>query len=162
MELSNYLQIFCDRIGGNVEGSCIRKNHDKKIEILQVNHNLKINSTNEGSTFFGEIIHKPLQIIKHTDRSSPMLYKLLCEKITINQAVLEFFSYNKSGIEELKYKVKITNAKIVQLDFNTPTVSNSHYHHEKISECIFLSYETIGWYWGKSGDVVFETQWSKK
>ncbi|MBV6818419.1 Hcp family type VI secretion system effector [Rahnella sp. PD12R] len=86
--------------------------------------------------------HHPVFITKPIDKSSPLLGKAVSEN-EILTCDFDVHRINKFGINELFYKVKLTRARITNIEVIFPNVilnSNGLPH-----ETLTLSYETITW-----------------
>lgn len=86
--------------------------------------------------------HNPVTITKPIDKSSPLLGKAISENEILT---CDFYVHqtNRFGINELFYKIKLTQARLVDLHLMLPhTVNNNRgLPQEKMS----LTYETITW-----------------
>ncbi|WP_244323634.1 type VI secretion system tube protein TssD [Enterobacter sp. LU1] len=66
-----------------------------------------------------------LTIIKPVDKSSPLLGKAISDNECLT-CVFTFYRTNRFGINELYYKLKLTNARISNISLNVPhTITDS-------------------------------------
>jgi type VI secretion system Hcp family effector len=86
--------------------------------------------------------HHPVIITKPVDKSSPLLGKAISEN-EILTCDFDVYQTNRFGINELFYKIKLTQARITDIHLILPhtITDNDRQPQEKIS----LSYETITW-----------------
>jgi type VI secretion system Hcp family effector len=86
--------------------------------------------------------HQPLIITKPIDKSSPLLGKAISENELLT-CDFDVYRTNKFGINEMFYKIKLTEARIsdIHLIFPNSLINNNSQPQERIS----LSYETITW-----------------
>lgn len=86
--------------------------------------------------------HHPVIITKPIDKSSPLLGKAISEN-EILTCDFDIYRTNRFGIDEIFYKLKLTNARMTDVHFLLPHVI----HDSKgiPQEVVTLSYETITW-----------------
>lgn len=86
--------------------------------------------------------HHPVVITKPIDKSSPLLGKAISENelLTVD---LDIYRTNKFGINELFYKIKLTKARITDINLVLPHTINDN--NEQPYEELSFSYETITW-----------------
>lgn len=107
--------------------------HLDQIMVYGMNHSLsRVQNVN----------HQAVTIIKPIDKSSPLLAKAITDNEIL---VCDFYLYrtSKVGMAECYYKVKITGARVTQIDFVVPhsVIEGGGEAQEKVS----FSYETITW-----------------
>lgn len=86
--------------------------------------------------------HNPVIITKPIDKSSPLLGKAISENEILN---CDFYVHqtNKFGINELFYKKKLTQARLVDILLMLP--HTVHNNKGQAQEKLCLVYETITW-----------------
>lgn len=114
-------------------GNKYQKSHTNEILVLSLNHSLSREQ---------HCNHHPIEFIKPIDKSSPLIGVAITnnEKLT---AIFQAYWLNKAGVLEVFYKVKLTNATIVNVSSTYPHVINSTsvMPYERVS----LRYESITW-----------------
>ncbi|MBF7994897.1 MULTISPECIES: Hcp family type VI secretion system effector [Rahnella] len=86
--------------------------------------------------------HHEVTILKPIDKSSPLLGKAITDN-EILTCDLELYRTNKVGMGECYYKVKLTGARITNIDFIVPhSILESE---AEAQERVSFSYETITW-----------------
>ncbi|MBC3381917.1 Hcp family type VI secretion system effector [Serratia fonticola] len=114
-------------------GNRCQKNHPDEIQVLSLNH---------GVTREQHCNHLPVDVVKPIDKSSPLIALAVSnnEKLT---AIFQVYWLNQSGVLEVFYEVKLTNATIISLSSTYPHVINSSgiMPYESLS----LKYESITW-----------------
>ena len=107
--------------------------HKNQIVILELTHGIARQQN---------VNHQALTIKKPVDKSSPLLSK----SITDNEVLtceFDFYRTNRTGSNELYYKIKLTNARIADIQFNVAhAVTDSGGQPE---ETLSFTYETISW-----------------
>lgn len=86
--------------------------------------------------------HHPVIITKPIDKSSPLLGKAISEN-EILTCDFDVYMTNRFGINELFYKIKLTQARISDIQLSLPHSLNDA--NGQPHEVISLSYETITW-----------------
>ncbi|HEK1095289.1 TPA: Hcp family type VI secretion system effector [Proteus mirabilis] len=114
-------------------GNKFQEKHKDEILVYSMSLNL---SRNQNVSF------NPIDIKKPIDKSSPLLAQCLTNNEKIN---CEFYFYRTSinGGLELYYKIKLTNAEIVNLTCFYPS-SETHNEFQPQEE-ISIKYESITW-----------------
>jgi len=161
MELSAYLDITgSDQ--GLIQGSSQRRGREDKIEVFQFNHCVEIPLGVDQSVGSGQATHRPLEVIKEVDRSTPKLYQALCQRERLEEVKLGWYRYNPAGKEDLYYAIKLQNARILRIQPWTPDLAALGQEHIRFMEKISFGYEKIVWSWGPEGNVEFETDWFQR
>ncbi|EHM8484118.1 Hcp family type VI secretion system effector [Salmonella enterica] len=107
--------------------------HIDQIVILGLAHGITRNQN---------VNHQLLTIRKPIDKSSPLLGKAITENEVLT-CDFDFYRTNRAGINELYYKMKLSNARLSSVQFNMAhTITDSAGQPE---ETISFIYETINW-----------------
>jgi len=117
-----------DSIGNKGQSS-----HIDQIMVYAITHNISRHMN---------VNHHEIVVVKPVDKSSPLLGKAISENEELN-CVIEVYRTNRSGMNELFYKLTLSQARIMDIDFVLP-----HTMLEpggEIQEKIAFSYESIGW-----------------
>ncbi|MDE1496953.1 Hcp family type VI secretion system effector [Xenorhabdus bovienii] len=114
-------------------GNKFQKGHEDEILVNELSSNLSMHQN---------VNFQPIDIRKPIDKSSP----LLSQALTSNEILTcEFFFYRTSmnGGLELYYKVKLTEASLVNLNFFCP---NSITHNDaQPEESLSIKFKSITW-----------------
>lgn len=161
MELSAYLEIEADR-QGSIAGSSQRRGREGMIEILEFAHCVEIPVGLERATNAGQTTHRPLEVLKEIDKSSPKLMQALCEQERLSSAVFSWYRFTAKGKEELYYRVELRNASILRIEPWTPAVNEQGQEWVRFMERVRFSYERIVWSWGEDANVEYETEWADR
>lgn len=112
-------------------GNKAQLTHMDQIMVLGLSH---------GLSRAQNVNHQTLTIHKPVDKSSPLLLKAITENECLT-CDFEYYRTNRSGINELYYKVKLINARIASINHDVPhTITNSQGQPE---ETISFTYESI-------------------
>ena len=94
-----------------IDGSCVRKGHDKWIELLSYSHGINY-SVGSGKDFAGAVDHQLFSIMKMTDASSYGIIEKLNRRGVIKTINLEIWKDKgeKDGtVDSAAIKIKLTN-----------------------------------------------------
>lgn len=114
-------------------GNRCQKSHLDEIQVLSLNH---------GITREQHCNHQPVEMIKPIDKSSPLIAISVSNNEKLN-AIFQIYWINQSGVLEVFYEVKLTNATIIGLNSTYPHIINSS--GIMPYEQVLLKYESITW-----------------
>lgn len=157
MALPGFMTIYAEN-QGQIEGEVDRLNREGTIEVLSIDHTVKIPSDSFGIPS-GRRVHLPITVGKVVDRSSPMLFQALCDSELLSEVIIDWYRTDGTGMEELYYRLTLKNAKITNIDFYVPDTQDPANqalgHRERVS----LVYDHIIWSHEVDG-VEYEDAWS--
>ncbi|MBF0237890.1 MAG: type VI secretion system tube protein Hcp [SAR324 cluster bacterium] len=168
---------------GVIEGSCIKKDFEKTIELYSFEHNVEIPQNTSTGLFTGIRIHRPIIIYKEIDRSTPKLYQALCTCEKLKTVTFSWHRFVRAGSPELFYKVELENASIVDvrpwIQNRRELVEHASWHQVKVDsgngqgqvysrsepyenmlphmERVSFTYEKITWTWVPDGIEYVDT-----
>jgi len=150
MALNAYLTIVAAK-HGHVRGSVIQKGREDKIMVVGVMHEIVCPRDPTSGQPTGKRMHKPLTVLKPTDRSSPLLYSILCNNEDLVEVTLQFWQPSPTGAERQHYTVRLYNANISAIHFKM--ANNRTLKLAKIPEYeeVFFTYQKIEWTWNEGG-----------
>lgn len=107
--------------------------HKDQILIYELSHGLTRNQN---------VNHQTLVIKKPVDKSSPLLNKSITEN-EILTCEFNFYRTNRAGMNELYYKIKLTDATIKDLRLLSP--DNLDNPGGQPTETVSLAYNSVSW-----------------
>lgn len=149
---------------GIIKGSVTQKGRENQIMVIAVSHSITSPRDPASGLATGKRMHKPFVITKELDKSSPLLYNALITNENITEFTLNFFSANATGkaggvgAETNHYSVKLTNAKIVDIQFTMLNNKNPDLTRFAEYEEVAFTYQKIEWTW-KDGGIVAMDEW---
>jgi type VI secretion system secreted protein Hcp len=162
MALNAYLALKGQKTG-DVKGSVTQKGREGKIMVIAVSHEVVSPRDAASGLPTGKRQHKPYVITKELDKSTPLLYNLLCHNENISAWELQFWTpqlkaATGTGQEVQHFTVKLTNANIASIAFRMP--NNKHPDLMKFAEYeeIAFTYQKIAWTW-VDGGIEAEDDW---
>ena len=158
MEIAGYLEITGD-MQGPIEGGSQRKGRDGLIELLGFSHDVEIPLQQGSQIASGRAMHRPIEIRKAIDKSSPKLMQAMCTKELLSEVEFRWYRFNQQGQEALYYKIQLKQALILKICSWTPDAQIKDQEHLQFMETIWLGYESIIWSWGVDGNVEYEASW---
>ena len=155
MSLNAYLNLKGQK-QGDIKGSVIQKGREGKIMVIAVSHEIMSPRDPASGLPTGKRMHKPFTITKELDKSSPLLYSVLCNNENIPTWQLEFWTpqiaaKTGAGAEVQHYTVQLENANIASITFRM--ANNKHPDLMKFAEYeeIAFTYQKIEWTWNDGG-----------
>ena len=157
MECSGYM-VVNGKNQGRIDGSSFRKDRENKINLYSFTHCVSAPFQTHKNISNGSVVHKPIEILKEIDKSTPKLYQALVEKEELD---IEFhwYRFNERGVEELYYKVILTHAHLTAISPFMPNPNQRSSDTLRFMETVTIAYQKIKWDWGPHGDITFETDW---
>jgi type VI secretion system secreted protein Hcp len=162
MALNAYLKLKGQK-HGDVKGSVTQKGREGKIMVIAASHEV-LSPMDPASGFAtGKRQHKPFIITKEVDKSTPVLYEMLVNNENITDWELQFWRPSISsrtgvGTETQYYTVKLSNARIIDINFHMLNNKNPELVRYNEYEEVAFSYEKITWTWNDGG-ITAEDDW---
>lgn len=152
MALTAYLRLTGQK-QGEIKGSVTQKGRENSIAVIAVSHTILSPHDMGTGQATGKPQYLPFVITKELDKSSPLLYNLLVNNEVITAFELQFWAPAMSpgglgtGAEIQNYKVRLTNAKVVRIDFQMANNKNPDLTKYAPFEEVSFSYQKIEWDW---------------
>jgi type VI secretion system secreted protein Hcp len=124
-----------------IDGSCVRKGHDKWIELLSYSHGISY-SVGSGKDFAGAVDHSLFSIMKMVDASSYGIIEKLNRRGVIKTINLEIWKDKgeKDGtVDSAAIKIKLTNCRVASYQ-----MSGSDDGQLPV-EAVAFAYQAIEW-----------------
>ena len=155
MALNAYLKLKGQK-QGEIKGSVTQKGREGKIMVIAVSHEIVSPRDAASGLPTGKRMHKPFVITKELDKSSPLLYNVLCTNENITEFELQFWTPQMKagagvGSEVQHYTVKLTNASIVDISFRMLNNKNPELVRFAEYEEVSFTYQKIEWTWIDGG-----------
>ncbi len=160
MALNAYLSLK-GQAQGEIKGSVTQKGRENSIMVIAVSHSIISPRDSATGLPTGKRQHKPFVITKELDKSSPLLYKALVDNENIIEFKLNFWAASVGGSvgagqEKQHYTVKLTNARIVDINFTMLNNKNPELTRYAEYEEVAFTYQKIEWIWQASGIVTMD------
>jgi type VI secretion system secreted protein Hcp len=158
MAQNAYLKIVGKKTG-EVKGSVTVRGQEGKILVIAADHEVLSPRDPVSGLPTGKRMHKPFVITKETDKSSPLLYNMLCTNEVITEWTLQFFGTLPTGVQAQTHTVQLVNAVISDIVFTMP--NNKHPDLASLVEYedISFTYQKITWTW-TDGGITASDDWS--
>ena len=109
--------------GEAVEGESTQTTLDREntIECFSFEYGVQSASEAFSGAPSGDRNYEPIRIVKRIDKSTPLLWKALCQNESI-EAAFKFFRPNPTGDGTIEhfYTVEITGARVAAVDLSSP------------------------------------------
>jgi type VI secretion system secreted protein Hcp len=150
MALNAHLRIVAEKQGA-ILGSVTQKGREGSIQVIAAMHEIVSPRDPASGRPTGKRVHKPFVVTKVLDRSSPLLYSVLCHNENIKSFELHFYTPDKTGIERQHYTVRLENANISSIIFRMPNTRSKIAAQLPEREEIAFTYQKIVWTWNEGG-----------
>lgn len=165
MALNAYLTLKGQK-QGEVKGSVTQKGREGKINVIAVSHSIVCPRDPQSGLPTGQRQHKPFVITKELDKSSPILYNILCTNENLIEWTLQFWTPQvraATGVatEVQHYTVRLTNANIASINFVQPNVRDPNLAKFAEYEEVAFTYEKIEWTW-MDGGIMAMDEWEAR
>ncbi|MDA3786918.1 MAG: Hcp family type VI secretion system effector [Desulfobacula sp.] len=160
MAMTSYLTLE-GKEQGAIAGDCPQVDKEDSILVYSIDHRVEIPRDTHTGLPTGQRIHKPLQITKHKDRSSPLLYGACCSGEQMKLVHLKQYRINEKGVEEHYFSIKLENAIIVEMQEYNPLTFLEENKPYKDMEVVYFTYEKIIWTYEPDG-IESEDSWLGK
>lgn len=157
MALNAYLKMEGEKSGA-VKGSVTQKGREDSIMVIAVEHDVVSPRDAASGLATGKRQHKPFVITKEVDKSTPVLFSILCNNEIVKKWELQFWKPDKTGVEKQHYKVELTNASITGIRFEM--LNNKYPENMQFAERehVAFAYQKITWTW-TDGGITAEDDW---
>lgn len=154
MALKAYLRLK-GSVQGEIKGSVTQKGREGRIEVLASNHQVARAPDGKGQ------LHPPFELLKPLDQASTKLYQAWVANEAFSDCEIQYWAPKASavagsaaGVEVQVYTVKLTQARLSQIDFEQPNTLDADALRWPICETLQFSYERIEWLWTATGHSV--------
>ena len=130
-----------DANGSPVVGGSMVSGRLGAIELKAVAHHLTIPVSGNTGRLTGTRVHTPIAVQKEFDKTTPVLFRALCENQTLKSATIKMYQIDDAGIEREYFNIILENVKITH------------------TETIELRYEAITWK-HCDGNIVYRDAWN--
>lgn len=152
MPLPAYMKI------SNFPGPVTVQGREDTIQVLGFEHNLHIPTDRKDGTAAGTRVHGQFEILKNFDKSSPELYKYLCNGKAVDEVVLDWYQINPAGEEVVYFTHTLTNARVTHIKAWMPNVDDPTTERFKHMENVSFQYEKINWKFA-DGNIEHSDSW---
>lgn len=144
-----------DENGSPVVGGCLVAQRSGSIELKSFSHGVTIPVDPNWGKLTSTRIHRPVVIVKEFDKTTPVLYRAVCEGRTMKKATIKMYHILESGIEVEYFNIIMENVKITTVSpYLSPNgMSSTHL------ETLELRYEAITWK-HMEGNIIYRDTWN--
>ncbi|MBI2803451.1 MAG: type VI secretion system tube protein Hcp [Planctomycetes bacterium] len=151
---------------GQIKGSITQKGREDSIGVIAVSHEIVSPRDPQSGLPTGQRMHKPFVITKELDKSSPILFNVLCTNENISEAVFKFWTPQVKaatgvGGEVQHYTIKLTNANIATISFRMANIRHADLVKLTEFEEIAMTYQKIEWTWNDGG-ITADDDWESR
>ncbi len=151
---------------GQIKGSVTQKGREDSIAVIAVSHAIISPRDPQSGLPTGQRMHKPYTVTKELDKSTPILYNVLCTNENLTEVVIKFYTpqikaVTGLGSEVNHFTVKLTNANIASIDFRMANIRHPDLVKFPEYEEISMTYQKIEWTWNDGG-ITAEDDWENR
>ncbi|MFD3246671.1 Hcp family type VI secretion system effector [Rahnella aquatilis] len=146
-----------DENGSPIVGDSLVSGRLGAIELKSVNHNVSIPTDQHTGRLTGTRVHSPISLQKEFDKATPILYRALCQGVTLQSATIKMYQITETGTEAEYFNIILDNVKIVAITPNLYPGGQTGTHFENI----LLRYETITWKYC-DGNIIYKDTWNNR
>lgn len=158
MAMTSYLTVKA-KDQGDIKGDCTQSGREDTILVYSIDHSVEIPRDTHTGLPTGSRMHKPFQIVKHKDLSSPKLFQACCRGEQV-EAELKFYRITDAGKEEHYFTIKLEEAIIVEMQEHNPITFLEENKPYKDMETVSFTYSKIIWTYEPDG-IETEDSWKE-
>lgn len=146
-----------DETGSPVVGGCLMPTRLGSIELKSVTHNVSIPVDPHWGKLTGTRVHSPIVMQKEFDKTTPILFRALCEGRKFKSATIRMYRILDAGIESEYFNIFLENVKITTISpyLHPNGITSTHI------ENIELRYEAITWKYTE-GNIIYRDTWNER
>lgn len=148
-----------DADGNDIPGSVDIAGRVGSIEIDAFGHSIDVPFDPVTHQITGQRKHSAVKFIKPVDRSTPYLFKAVCESQLLGSAEFRWYQMSESGTEVEFYNVKLEGVKIVRVAPHQSSTLDNDFEKEPELEEVYMVYQHITWTFINGGLQASDT-WS--
>ncbi len=156
MAMTSYLKVTA-KDQGEIKGDCTQSGREDLILVYSIDHAVEIPRDTHTGLPTGSRMHKPFQIVKHKDLSSPKLFQACCRGEQV-ETELKFYRITDAGKEEHYFTIKLEEAIIVEMQEYNPITFLEENKPYKDMETVSFTYSKIIWTYEPDG-IETEDSW---
>ena len=96
---------------GEIKGGCTQKGREGSIIIFAFDHDIMSPRDIATGLPTGKRQHRPVKITKEIDKSSPLLYTVLCTNENLTEVIFKFWKPSAAGTEKQYYTISFYECK---------------------------------------------------
>jgi len=151
---------------GQIKGSITQKGREDSIGVIAVSHSIFSPRDPQSGLPTGQRMHKPFVFTKELDKSSPLLYNMLCTNENVTEATFKFWTPQIKaatgvGSEVQHFTIKLTNGNIASMDFRMANIRHTDLVKLAEYEEIACTYQKIEWTWNDGG-ITADDDWEAR
>jgi len=144
---------------GNIVGPVTQKGREGSILVHAFDHSVVSPRDPASGLPTGKRMHKPLNILKEIDKTSPLLRTALVNNETITAFELKFWTLvSINGVEKQNYTIRLINASIASISEAMFDNEDPNLQKFPLRENVSFTYQKIEWIW-VDGNVIASDDW---
>lgn len=140
-----------------IVGGCLMPTRLGSIEMRTLMHNITIPADAYLGKLTGTRVHTPIVFQKEFDKTTPILFRALCQGRTLRSATIKMYRITNAGIETEYFNIELENVKITSITPSLMPSAMTGTHLENVE----MRYETITWKY-IDGNIQFKDGWNER
>jgi len=144
---------------GKIDGGSVVAGREGCVEVIEFHHEVRIPTDPDTGALTGVRKHEAFQIVKAFDKSSPLLYKAVCNGESFKSLKLDWYRIDEKGDEVLYFTHTLEDVKVSSVEpimYNVKAKEFEKFvHMEKVS----FRYAKIKWEY-TDGGLIHEDSWN--
>ena len=142
---------------GGIEGGCQVAGREGSIEVLAFDHEVRLPTDPDTGGLTGTRKHEAFKIVKEYDKSSPLIYKAVCEGSTFDNVRVDWFKIDNEGAEIMYFQHVLELVKVCSVRPFMYNVKDKQFERFVHMEEVSLRYQKI--YWKTEGGIEHFDSW---
>lgn len=156
MARPGYMKMTGKSLGNIQGGSNDSRIGDGLIKVLSFCHTVDRQGEGAGGVLGSNVVHRPAEILKAIDPSSPLLNQALCEQDVLS-VELTWYQPDTEGQPEVVYQIEMKGVQLLSVTTEMPDCTQPQKDGLQYLERVRLVYRSIIWRYGAGGEQEFET-----
>ncbi len=146
----------------NGDSTVISLGRENTIECLKFEYKLETTRDGASGMTTGERVHRPITITKRCDKSSPLLYKALCNNEVV-EGIIKFYRPNPTGdgTTEQYFTIEFKEARVSSIRSFQPFVMDPNTANLPELEEVSFAFGEISWTYVPNG-IMHVDHWSQR
>ncbi|MGD9200001.1 MAG: type VI secretion system tube protein TssD [Chitinispirillia bacterium] len=141
-----------------IEGDCQVAGREGSMEVFAFGHEVRLPTDRDTGGITGTRKHEPFRIVKAYDKASPLIYKAVCEGMTLAKVRVDWFKIDEDGAETMYFQHVLEKVRVSSVKPFMYNVKDKQYERYVHMEEVSFRYEKINWIITEGG-IEYSDSW---